>query len=143
MILSKERQPERLGLQRRRLEFEAADDRRSEDSSPCWSPDGQWICFATKINERRVLAKVPAGGGEVQRHPHRRRAESDRAGLVAGRQMDRVHVADGRVRHLRRAGGRQRAPRMLVRGRGPVVVAELADADFRAAHRRPLRVVCA
>jgi TolB protein len=38
-----------------------------EDSSPCWSPDGQWICFATKINERRVLAKVPASGGSVQR----------------------------------------------------------------------------
>ena len=38
----------------------------SEDSSPCWSPDGQWICFATKINSRRLLAKVPAGGGEVQ-----------------------------------------------------------------------------
>ncbi len=38
----------------------------SEDSSPCWSPDGQWICFATKMHERRVLAKVPAGGGEVQ-----------------------------------------------------------------------------
>jgi TolB protein len=38
-----------------------------EDSSPCWSPDGQWICFATKIHERRVLAKVPAGGGPVQR----------------------------------------------------------------------------
>jgi TolB protein len=41
----------------------------SEDSSPCWSPDGQWICFATKINERRVLAKVPAGGGAMQRIP--------------------------------------------------------------------------
>ena len=40
-----------------------------EDSSPCWSPDGQWICFATKIAERRVLAKVPAGGGTVQRIP--------------------------------------------------------------------------
>ena len=40
-----------------------------EDSSPCWSPDGQWICFATKIAERRVLAKVPAGGGAVQRIP--------------------------------------------------------------------------
>jgi TolB protein len=39
----------------------------AEDSSPCWSPDGQWICFATKINERRMLAKVPANGGEVQR----------------------------------------------------------------------------
>jgi TolB protein len=38
-----------------------------EDSSPCWSPDGQWICFATKINERRALAKVPAAGGAVQR----------------------------------------------------------------------------
>ena len=37
-----------------------------EDSSPCWSPDGQWICFATKINGRRLLAKVPATGGEVQ-----------------------------------------------------------------------------
>jgi TolB protein len=41
-----------------------------EDSSPCWSPDGQWICFATKIQSagiiRRVLAKVPASGGTVQ-----------------------------------------------------------------------------
>ena len=40
-----------------------------DESSPCWSPDGQWICFATKIHSRRVLAKVPAGGGEVQRIP--------------------------------------------------------------------------
>ena len=37
-----------------------------EDSSPCWSPDGEWICFATKHNERRRLAKIPAGGGTVQ-----------------------------------------------------------------------------
>jgi TolB protein len=37
-----------------------------EDSSPCWSPDGQWVCFATKIAGRRLLAKVPAGGGAVQ-----------------------------------------------------------------------------
>ncbi len=40
-----------------------------DESSPCWSPDGQWICFATKMSERRVLAKVPAGGGAVQRIP--------------------------------------------------------------------------
>lgn len=40
-----------------------------EDSSPCWSPNGAWICFATKMNARRMLAKVPAGGGEVQRIP--------------------------------------------------------------------------
>jgi TolB protein len=38
----------------------------AEDSSPCWSPDGQWICFATKINARRRLAKVSAAGGAVQ-----------------------------------------------------------------------------
>jgi TolB protein len=37
-----------------------------EDSSPCWSPDGKWICFATKTSERRRLAKIPAGGGAVQ-----------------------------------------------------------------------------
>src|SRR5208283_3987772 len=40
-----------------------------DESSPCWSPDGQWICYATKINERRMLAKIPAGGGEMQRVP--------------------------------------------------------------------------
>jgi TolB protein len=37
-----------------------------EDSSPCWSPDSKWICFATKSHDRRRLAKVPAEGGEVQ-----------------------------------------------------------------------------
>jgi TolB protein len=37
-----------------------------DESSPCWSPDGRWICFATKLNERRVLAKVPASGGPLQ-----------------------------------------------------------------------------
>ena len=36
-------------------------------SSPCWSPDGRWICFATEIRGRRMLAKVPAGGGEIER----------------------------------------------------------------------------
>jgi TolB protein len=40
-----------------------------DESSPCWSPDGQWIYFATRIAERRVLAKVPAGGGAMQRIP--------------------------------------------------------------------------
>ena len=38
-----------------------------DESSPCWSPDGKWICFATKIHDRRALAKVPAAGGPVQR----------------------------------------------------------------------------
>jgi TolB protein len=37
-----------------------------EDSSPTWSPDGNWICFATKKAERRRLAKVPSGGGQLE-----------------------------------------------------------------------------
>jgi TolB protein len=39
-----------------------------DESSPCWSqPDGQWICFANRVKERRVLCKVPAAGGAPQR----------------------------------------------------------------------------
>jgi TolB protein len=36
---------------------------REDESSPCWSPDGHWICFAGKSNERRSLWKVSPGGG--------------------------------------------------------------------------------
>jgi TolB protein len=38
------------------------------ESSPCWSPDGNWICFATQLKGGgRVLAKVSPAGGDVQR----------------------------------------------------------------------------
>ena len=40
---------------------------REDESSPCWSPDGQSICFAAKINDRRSLCKVSVSGGSVQR----------------------------------------------------------------------------
>ena len=30
-----------------------------EDSSPCWSPDGQWICFATKIETAEIAGCSP------------------------------------------------------------------------------------
>jgi TolB protein len=40
---------------------------REDESSPCWSPDGQWICYAGKVNERRALWKVsPEGGAPVR-----------------------------------------------------------------------------
>ena len=44
---------------------------KEDDSSPCWSPDGQWICYATRVKEGdkewRLLYKVPASGGAAQR----------------------------------------------------------------------------
>ncbi len=42
---------------------------REDESGPCWSSDGKWICFAAKVNERRSLCKIPAGGGEIVRIP--------------------------------------------------------------------------
>jgi TolB protein len=39
-----------------------------DESSPCWSPDGKWICFAGKQErEHRGLYKIPASGGAIQR----------------------------------------------------------------------------
>jgi TolB protein len=40
-----------------------------DESSPCWSPDGQWICFASKERERRSLSKISPSGGTPQRIP--------------------------------------------------------------------------
>ena len=40
---------------------------REDESSPCWSPDGQWICFAGKLDGRRALCKVSSHGGPIQR----------------------------------------------------------------------------
>ena len=40
-----------------------------DESSPCWSPDGRWICFASKEHERRSLSRISPSGGEAQRIP--------------------------------------------------------------------------
>ncbi len=40
---------------------------RQDESSPCWSPDGRWICYASKDKERRGLSKISPGGGDPQR----------------------------------------------------------------------------
>jgi TolB protein len=36
-----------------------------DESSPCWSPDGKWICFAAKEKEHRTLCKVSPSGGAL------------------------------------------------------------------------------
>lgn len=67
MILSKDGSPDVYvanadGSNARRLT-----NTKEDESSPCWSPDGRWICFAGKVGGIRGLYKVPAGGGAVQR----------------------------------------------------------------------------
>ena len=40
---------------------------REDESSPCWSPNGDWICFAGKKDNRRSLWKVSVSGGSPER----------------------------------------------------------------------------
>ena len=105
----------------------------SEDSSPCWSPDGQWICFATKINSRRLLAKVPAGGGEVQivktvgvSNPTEPDWSPDGKWIAFTSQDGEFDVCV-----VPAAGGNVT---IMVPRRGPVLGAELPDAGLCAAH---------
>ena len=39
------------------------------ESGPAWSPDGKWLCFATRANGRRMLVKVAAVGGNMIKIP--------------------------------------------------------------------------
>ena len=40
---------------------------REDESSPCWSPDGAKICYASRQNERRSLFVIPSTGGNPVR----------------------------------------------------------------------------
>jgi TolB protein len=39
------------------------------ENGPAWSPNGQWLSFATRSNGRRILVKVAARGGNMIRIP--------------------------------------------------------------------------
>ena len=69
MILSKSGSPDVWVSDAEGRNLQQLTSTPEDESSPCWSPDGQWICFATRIAERRGLAKVPSGGGQMQRIP--------------------------------------------------------------------------
>jgi TolB protein len=67
MILSKAGSPDVYVCDADGTNLKRLTSTREDESSPCWSPDGQWICFATKLKERRSLCKVRSSGGEIQR----------------------------------------------------------------------------
>jgi len=69
MILSKGGSPDVYDCNADGSELLRLTKTREDESSPCWSPDGEWILFATKVNGRRVLQKVRASGGTPQTVP--------------------------------------------------------------------------
>jgi TolB protein len=69
MILSKSGSPEVWTSDIDGAHFQQLTSIPDGASSPCWSPDGRWICFETKLNGRRMLAKVPSDGGSVVSMP--------------------------------------------------------------------------
>jgi len=69
MILSKSGSPDVYVCDADGSNLKRLTSTREDESSPCWSPDSKWICFATKLKERRALCKVSASGGEIQRIP--------------------------------------------------------------------------
>src|SRR5882724_11586301 len=69
MILSKGGSPDVYDCNADKSGLLRLTNTREDESSPCSSSDGEWICYATKMGERRVLCKVSAGGGAAQRIP--------------------------------------------------------------------------
>ncbi len=67
MILSKAGNPDVYVCDRDGSHLKQLTFTHQDQSSPCWSPDGKWVCFAGKVRGRRMLCKVPAAGGRVQR----------------------------------------------------------------------------
>jgi len=84
-----------------------------------------------KIAERRGAGQSAGGWGAMQRIPTPGAPNPTRAELVAGRQMDRVHVVQTGEFDICVVPGRRRAHGARG-GRRPVVVTEFADADFHA-----------
>src|SRR5260221_8581376 len=67
MILSKDGWTDLYVCNSERSDLRRLTKSPQDESSPCWSPDGQWICYASKEHERRSLSKISMSGGTPQR----------------------------------------------------------------------------
>ena len=67
MILDKSGSPEVWVCNADGSELKQLTRTPEDESSPCWSNDGKWICYASKQGGVRGLYKVSASGGAAQR----------------------------------------------------------------------------
>jgi TolB protein len=69
LILSKGGSPDLYVLDADGSNLKQLTQTPEDESSPCWSPDGRWICYAAKTSERRALWKISPEGGTPHRIP--------------------------------------------------------------------------
>ena len=67
MILSKAGSPDLWVANIDGTNLKRLTETREDESSPCWSPDGTKICYASRVSERRSLFIISANGGAPQR----------------------------------------------------------------------------
>ena len=67
MILSKEGSPDLWVCNIDGSNLQQLTKTREDESSPCWSPDGTKICYASRVRERRGLYIVSSTGGAATR----------------------------------------------------------------------------
>ena len=67
MVLSKAGSPDIWVASVNGTGFRRLTTTKAAESSPCWSPDGRFICFVSRAGGRSALYKIPANGGAMSR----------------------------------------------------------------------------
>jgi len=66
MILSKEGSPDLYVANADGSNLKRLTTTKEDESSPCWSPDGQTICFVSRVRGFAELYRIPASGGSME-----------------------------------------------------------------------------